>query len=1182
MHVPQSYMTQAEIREIILSPRQVVSPQANKPVMGIVQDTLLGCMKFTFRDTFCAKDLTFNTLMNLESWDGHVPIPAILKPAQLWTGKQVFSKLLPRGINLQQTSNNHPDQEDGVMSPGDTLVRIEQGEIIQGIIDKRTVGSSQGSLIHVTWVEYGPMVCAKLFTEIQKVVNHWLLHNGFSIGIGDGIASGRTLLEIERTIKNAKREVSNIIRKARSGKLERTPGRTIVETFEQQVNEVLNKATNSAGKCFAAGTLVRLYDGRVKAVENIGVGTVLMGDDGARRIVSPGSLTRGRGVMYRITPKRPGKGDGLLPFVVNGAHILVLVNNCRPVVREASYDSGFDVCWWEVDANNHMRRRTRHFADKEQADDEVFNMVEGGWAPLQWEVSVQHFLAYAADVRRVCMLRMSGPVTFASQQPRLRDVLSGLISAQASDQQTMWAAWYLGMWLTDGIARSEAISQGGAPPPDPRHHHEIMRRLLEYKHLFGENVDKDVDHTSTSGNDTFLFRFGPPGQRRLSTARRLLRAYALIENKHVPDAWVCDTVEVRLRLLAGIIDGDGHLDRRRNVVYELSAKDRIVSEGYKELAGSLGIKSGRIARKQCENEETGEMYTGYRIHLSGTTYDAAQYCAATYKRCLPPAGKRVLMHKDPRCVGLRIQQLEGVADYYGFAVHGGANRRFLLSDYMITHNSVKNQLKYSNNVNAMVSAGSKGSSINICQIIACVGQQNVSGKRIPFGFKNRSLPHFARDDVGAESRGFVENSYLKGLTPQEFYFHAMGGREGLIDTAVKTAETGYIQRRLVKAMEDVMVRYDHTVRNSLGEIVQFIYGEDAMAGEFIEKQKLEHVKVDDSKFRAMFEIDIGRPESLESYMDAESRERLLRDPAALTQLQDEIRQLEEDRLSQRPRVLATGEDGVFLPVNVKRLIWNAQKRFRVDEGGVKKQLDVSYIIERVKQLSDRLSVVKGADPISREAQDNATMLFKILLRSTFAAKRVLKDHNLTRDAFEWLMGEIEGRFNQALSHPGEMVGAIAAQSIGEPATQMTLNTFHYAGVSSKNVTLGVPRLREIINVAATVKTPSLLVHLQPSVSKDADAAKSVLNKLEFTTLANVTERTEIYYDPHPEQTVVEEDREFMSFYFEIPDDDFSMDSASPWMLRFVLDRKKKENKDLSNAEIAERINQDWNGDLKVH
>ncbi|GKF39436.1 RNA polymerase II largest subunit, partial [Tanacetum coccineum] len=97
---------------------------------------------------------------------------------------------------------------------------------------------------------------------------------------------------------------------------------------------------------------------------------------------------------------------------------------------------------------------------------------------------------------------------------------------------------------------------------------------------------------------------------------------------------------------------------------------------------------------------------------------------------------------------------------------------------------------------------------------------NVEGKRIPFGFMDRTLPHFTKDDYGLESRGFVENSYLRGLPPQEFFFHAMGGREGLIDTAVKTSETGYIQRRLVKAMEDIMVKYDGTVRNSLGDVIQ--------------------------------------------------------------------------------------------------------------------------------------------------------------------------------------------------------------------------------------------------------------------------------------------------------------------------------------------------------------------------
>ncbi|KAL0366613.1 UNVERIFIED_CONTAM: DNA-directed RNA polymerase II subunit RPB1 [Sesamum radiatum] len=142
--------------------------------------------------------------------------------------------------------------------------------------------------------------------------------------------------------------------------------------------------------------------------------------------------------------------------------------------------------------------------------------------------------------------------------------------------------------------------------------------------------------------------------------------------------------------------------------------------------------------------------------------------------------------------------------------------------------SAQKSLSESNNLKAMVTAGSKGSFINISQMTACVGQQNVEGKRIPFGFVDRTLPHFTKDDFGPESRGFVENSYLRGLTPQEFFFHAMGGREGLIDTAVKTSETGYIQRRLVKAMEDIMVKYDGTVRNSLGDVIQFLYGEDGM------------------------------------------------------------------------------------------------------------------------------------------------------------------------------------------------------------------------------------------------------------------------------------------------------------------------------------------------------------------
>jgi DNA-directed RNA polymerase III subunit RPC1 len=142
--------------------------------------------------------------------------------------------------------------------------------------------------------------------------------------------------------------------------------------------------------------------------------------------------------------------------------------------------------------------------------------------------------------------------------------------------------------------------------------------------------------------------------------------------------------------------------------------------------------------------------------------------------------------------------------------------------------SCKKELHRTNSPLIMALCGSKGSFINISQMIACVGQQAISGKRIPDGFEDRALPHFPRKSKEPAAKGFVKNSFYSGLTPTEFFFHTVGGREGLVDTAVKTAETGYMQRRLVKSLEDLCSQYDLTVRNSEGFIVQFKYGGDGL------------------------------------------------------------------------------------------------------------------------------------------------------------------------------------------------------------------------------------------------------------------------------------------------------------------------------------------------------------------
>ena len=492
-----------------------------------------------------------------------------------------------------------------------------------------------------------------------------------------------------------------------------------------------------------------------------------------------------------------------------------------------------------------------------------------------------------------------------------------------------------------------------------------------------------------------------------------------------------------------------------------------------------------------------------------------------------------------------------------------------------TGGSAKKSLTEHNNLKSMVVAGSKGSNINISQVIACVGQQNVEGKRIPFGFRKRTLPHFIKDDYGPESRGFVENSYLAGLTPTEFYFHAMGGREGLIDTAVKTAETGYIQRRLIKAMESVMVHYDGTVRNSVGQVIQFTYGEDGLAGESVEFQTMPSVKLSDRNFEKKFKFDTDDERLHRRLFNEDVVRQLANSPEFLNEIENEAKQLDSDRRALR-LIFPTGDNKVVLPCNLQRMIWNVQKIFHIDK---RQPTDLNPLraIQGVRDLLAKLVVVPGSDNLSLQANKNATLLFQCLVRSTLCTKRLAEEFHLTSEAFDWLVGEIETRFLQAQVQPGEMVGALAAQSLGEPATQMTLNTFHFAGVSSKNVTLGVPRLKEIINVSKKPKSPSLTVFLTGVAARDAEKAKEVLCRLEHTTLRKVTAHTAIYYDPDPERTVVCEDQEFISVYNEMPD--FDATRISPWLLRIELDRKRMTDKRLTMEQIAEKVTASFGDDL---
>jgi len=461
----------------------------------------------------------------------------------------------------------------------------------------------------------------------------------------------------------------------------------------------------------------------------------------------------------------------------------------------------------------------------------------------------------------------------------------------------------------------------------------------------------------------------------------------------------------------------------------------------------------------------------------------------------------------------------------------------------IGYNSLANE----NRMTAMVRAGSKGGPINIAQMIACVGQQNIEGKRIPYGFEDRTLPHFKKYDDGAEARGFIQNSFINGLTPTEFFFHAMSGREGLIDTAVKTADTGYIQRQLVKAMEDLVVQHDGSVRDANMNIAQFHYGEDGINSTKIENQSLDLAKLSRDDIARDFGLEgVDLTAILVEGMDRGD------DKAALKAYAEQIRQ---DQIMIVEGVFRSGSQGsVYSAVNLDRLILNIKIKFGLNDK-VKTNLTPTRVLAGIEAVLDKTQRFHKT--------------WAALLRYSMSPMKMIVRDRFTESAFDVLCEMLVTKNWQAWVQPGEQVGIIAAQSIGEPSTQMTLNTFHLAGVASKsNVTRGVPRLKELLKVTQNPKAISLTIPLKKEYRNSKAKAREVSQELELTLLRDMTLKTAIYFDPKDSDTVLKDDRELLAFFrmFEVGDDP-QPEAWSKYILRLELNRQAMFDKNITMDDI---------------
>ncbi|KAK6463825.1 alpha subunit of RNA polymerase I [Scheffersomyces coipomensis] len=361
-----------------------------------------------------------------------------------------------------------------------------------------------------------------------------------------------------------------------------------------------------------------------------------------------------------------------------------------------------------------------------------------------------------------------------------------------------------------------------------------------------------------------------------------------------------------------------------------------------------------------------------------------------------------------------------------------------------------------NSMQAMALSGAKGSNVNVSQIMCLLGQQALEGRRVPVMVSGKTLPSFKPFETDARAGGYIKQRFYSGIRPQEYYFHCMAGREGLIDTAVKTSRSGYLQRCLTKQLEGVHVSYDNSVRDGDGKLIQFLYGGDA-----IDTTKQSHM----NQFEFCAEnydalLSKYNPGDLTHHLDTETALHYAKKARKNSKKQGKLPHYEQN----------LKYDPVLNVFNPSKYLGSVSEKFQ-------EKLD-KFVTEKPEVFA--------------KSKDEAKSTGKI-----------------TEKKFRALM---QLKYMRSLVNPGEAVGIIASQSIGEPSTQMTLNTFHFAGHGAANVTLGIPRMREIIMTASSnIKTPQMTLPILDDVTdKQADAfCKSVARVVlsEFIDKIIVTETT---------------------------------------------------------------------------
>lgn len=1134
---PQSIEAQIELEEIADLKLQIITPQSSAPIIAILQDQLIGTWNLS-QEYY---NLDWRTTMNLLSGLELDKFNDIVKDKQ-YTGKEIYSYLIPPKINLLKGDKSNPK------------ILVTNGVMKAGLLGEDSLGvKKKNSLVQLVWDEYGVDITKRFIDNTTRLATDFNLHHGMSMGIGDLYIPDVLYHELLQMYNAKKIELQHEITE-----LENNPDMMTIDLFENSTNSKLAVIRDDASKVIMANTTrtnnaITMMDSGAKGKSlNLAqmVGCVGQQDfHGGRmkknyndrtlpyffknddRAEARGFIerpyTRGLNLpsfIFAHLSAREGLIDTTVRSVTPDTKIIIISNSKPKVVEIGSWiDSQLDPVnlsnpeLIERDKNNFELLKVENI--KIPTVDEFGNTSWGAVTAItRHDPGLQLFEIVTKGGRKVIVPESKSLLIWNSQTNKFEEKLTPDVVLGDCVPVTMNLP--SPPTITRHIDMIEYFTKDemGKATKD----NVLIPEKFELNKINGQFIGLFLSDGNIYNKDGSI-QITKNNEQVINFAKNWFDIYKINYNESIKindigtSSYVIGKSIIMSKFISDLV---GHNYQNKHIPSQtINAPEEFI----------IGLLDGYISSNGSVCSNCIEVSSSSKDMIEGITY------------CLSRLGifaKTFVSKINP-------------------------------NEKDIKHNTVTYKLSI------------KGQWLNLFKTkIKSLLNPEINDKLEKLQDSKININYKEQNDVVLDKIveiNPIEISKYKKLydltVPSTNNFIIYNGM-GVYDTS----QSGYIQRKLIKATEDMMVNYDGAVRNAVGRILQFQYGDSGADTVKQYEYKFKIMEMGNDEINEKFSMSKEQLGKVKGWTDKDNKEYVKN----IIEMRDKLRTTQIKTTLNYVTLTTT----YFFPVNLSRIL-DSYRNNENYKGIV--CMEPNYIIDMIEEIlkpnNTRLYSMTEDDiknPNSVKYRDDrvAKTAFAYAMNELFAPTKCIFQYKLSKTQLDEIKKEIIKSFNKSIVEPGEMVGMIAAQSLGEPITQMMLKSFHSSGIGGKGGTdIGVDTITEVFSLSKNPKNPTMDIYFDKEYSNKKDYANKIASYIKFTTIKDIRNKMEIFYEPEPDDFdgFLIKDNVGEPFYTYQANKMCCAGSIDglPWLLRIEFDKEKLLSKEVTLLEIKSQFCFAW-------